>query len=59
MTTLLEVRDLSVVYESTGAVPVQAVDHVSFRLRRGEFVGLVGESGSGKSTLGYALTRLQ
>ncbi|WP_197073503.1 ABC transporter ATP-binding protein [Frigoribacterium sp. MEB024] len=56
---LLDVRDLSVVYESAGAEPVQAVDHVSFRLKRGEFVGLVGESGSGKSTLGYALTRLQ
>ncbi|GAB2977131.1 ABC transporter ATP-binding protein [Frigoribacterium salinisoli] len=56
---LLDVRDLSVVYESHGATPVQAVDHVSFQLRRGEFVGLVGESGSGKSTLGYALTRLQ
>jgi peptide/nickel transport system ATP-binding protein len=58
-TVLLDVRDLSVVYESAGSEPVQAVDHVSFQLRRGEFVGLVGESGSGKSTLGYALTRLQ
>ncbi|GAB3454579.1 ABC transporter ATP-binding protein [Kineococcus endophyticus] len=56
---LLQVRDLSVVYESHGQRAVQAVDHVSFGLRRGEFVGLVGESGSGKSTLGYAITRLQ
>lgn len=56
---LLDVRDLSVIYESPGAAPVQAVDHVSFTLKRGEFVGLVGESGSGKSTLGFALTRLQ
>jgi peptide/nickel transport system ATP-binding protein len=56
---LLDVRDLSVVYESAGAAPVQAVDHVNFTLKRGEFVGLVGESGSGKSTLGFALTRLQ
>lgn len=56
---LLDVGDLSVVYESAGQTAVQAVDHVSFQLRKGEFVGLVGESGSGKSTLGYALTRLQ
>ncbi len=56
---LLDVRDLSVVYESAGQEAVQAVDHVSFQLAKGEFVGLVGESGSGKSTLGYALTRLQ
>ncbi|WP_258374539.1 ABC transporter ATP-binding protein [Curtobacterium sp. MCPF17_047] len=56
---LLDVRNLSVVYESSGQTAVQAVDHVSFSLRKGEFVGLVGESGSGKSTLGYALTRLQ
>lgn len=59
MSDLLEVRDLSVVYESAGQTPVQAVDHVSFSVGAGEFVGLVGESGSGKSTLGFALTRLQ
>ncbi|GAA1447038.1 ABC transporter ATP-binding protein [Leifsonia poae] len=59
MSQLLEVRDLSVVYESAGQTPVQAVDHVSFTVGAGEFVGLVGESGSGKSTLGFAVTRLQ
>lgn len=41
---LLDVRDLSVVYESAGQSAVQAVDHVSFQLKKGEFVGLVGES---------------
>lgn len=56
---LLDVRDLSVVYESSGQQAVQAVDHVSFTVRKGEFIGLVGESGSGKSTLGFAITRLQ
>ncbi|HEX3593239.1 MAG TPA: ABC transporter ATP-binding protein [Pseudonocardiaceae bacterium] len=56
--TLLEVEDLSVVYEPTGAAAVHSVRNVSLSLRAGEFVGLVGESGCGKSTLGYALTRM-
>ncbi|HET7677115.1 MAG TPA: dipeptide ABC transporter ATP-binding protein [Candidatus Limnocylindrales bacterium] len=37
---------------------VQAVDGVSFELRRGETLGLVGESGCGKSTTGRAIVRL-
>ncbi|SDD45025.1 peptide/nickel transport system ATP-binding protein [Sanguibacter gelidistatuariae] len=56
--SLLEVNNLSVVYEPRGAEPTYAVKNASFSLERGEFVGLVGESGSGKSTLGFAVTRL-
>jgi len=37
---------------------VKAVDGVSFKLRRGETIGLVGESGCGKTTLGRAILRL-
>ena len=36
----------------------QAVKLVSFRMQRGEVVGLVGESGSGKSTIALALLNL-
>ncbi|HEY6934075.1 MAG TPA: dipeptide ABC transporter ATP-binding protein [Marmoricola sp.] len=37
---------------------VQAVDGVSFAVRRGQTLGLVGESGCGKSTTGRLVTRL-
>ena len=37
---------------------VQAVDDVSFSLRKGETLGIVGESGCGKSTTARLLMRL-
>jgi len=42
----------------TNAGDVQAVNDVSFTLRKGSIVGLVGESGSGKTTLGRCILRL-
>jgi peptide/nickel transport system ATP-binding protein/oligopeptide transport system ATP-binding protein len=43
---------------SRAAGEVRAVDGVSFRIGRGETLGLVGESGCGKSTVGRTLLRL-
>ncbi|MDP1546813.1 MAG: dipeptide ABC transporter ATP-binding protein [Anaerolineales bacterium] len=37
---------------------VQAVDKVSFAVRRGETLGMVGESGCGKTTVGRSILRL-
>ncbi len=37
---------------------VQAVDDVSFFIRKGETLGLVGESGCGKTTVGRTMLRL-
>jgi len=37
---------------------IYAVDGVSFRLRKGETLGLVGESGCGKTTVGLSVLRL-
>ena len=55
--TVLEIRDLSVVYRTPGG-DVRAVDRVNLDLAAGEVIGLAGESGSGKSTLVYGASRL-
>ena len=54
---MLDVRDLSVTYAADRG-PVVAVDHVSFQVDPGEFLGIVGESGCGKSTLLFAIAQL-
>ncbi|AOS61062.1 ABC transporter ATP-binding protein [Actinoalloteichus hymeniacidonis] len=55
---LLEVRDLSVVFERKGEKPFTAVDGISFDVEPGQTVGLVGESGCGKSVTSLAIMGL-
>ena len=59
---LVEVKHLQQYFPAGGMGKnkqyVQAVDDVSFAIRKGETLGMVGESGCGKTTTGRTLLRL-
>ena len=60
---LIEIENLRKYFPVKGSLftrrqYVQAVESVSFTIRKGETLGIVGESGCGKSTLGRAIIRL-
>jgi peptide/nickel transport system ATP-binding protein len=55
--SLIEVENLSVEYK-VGQRYLRAVDGFSFRIGKGEVLGLAGESGCGKSTVAHSILRI-
>ncbi|QLB21161.1 dipeptide ABC transporter ATP-binding protein [Vespertiliibacter pulmonis] len=54
---LLEVNELSVHFGDQNS-PFKAVDRISYKVNKGEVLGIVGESGSGKSVSSLAIMGL-
>ncbi len=57
MSALIDVRNLTLKFRTDEGL-ITAVDNVSFRLDKGQVMGLVGESGSGKSVTAKSLMHL-
>jgi peptide/nickel transport system ATP-binding protein len=61
---ILDVKELRMYFPVTRGflrrkiADVKAVDNISFKIKRGETLGLVGESGCGKTTVGRCTQRL-
>ena len=57
-TPLLEVKNLTKHFPAAHGQKVHAVNGVSFKLERGETLGIVGESGCGKSSMGRTILKV-
>ncbi len=55
---LLQVKELTAIFDSKTREAVKAVDRVSFSIWPGQVLGLVGESGSGKTVTALSILNL-
>ena len=55
--SLLEVKDLSICFHKTDK-DICPVNNISFKLEKGEILGIVGESGSGKTLTALSILGL-
>ena len=53
MTTALTLTNISKIFGET-----RAVDNVSLKIEKGQFIGVIGRSGAGKSTMLRLINRL-
>jgi peptide/nickel transport system ATP-binding protein len=53
-TPVLKAENVAIAYKVRGG-EIEAVQNVSFEIKRGESFGIVGESGCGKSTMAWAI----
>lgn len=58
MEPILEIKNLNYIYSAGTPFEHKALDNISFRVHRGEFIGIIGHTGSGKSTLMQQLNGL-
>jgi NitT/TauT family transport system ATP-binding protein len=59
MCTFLEVENVGKTYATLSGENVSALKHLSFSIKKGEFLTVVGASGSGKSTLLHILAGIE
>ncbi|MBO4468470.1 MAG: energy-coupling factor transporter ATPase, partial [Clostridia bacterium] len=51
MSKILEIKNLTHIYENSGSSKFAAIDDISFSVEEGEIIGIIGHTGSGKTTL--------
>lgn len=51
----IEFKNVTFIYPNTG---VKALDHVSFKISKGQRIAIMGRTASGKSTIGELMTRM-